>query len=154
MAIYTTALMSGQMVGPAIGGALGDARRLAGGDLASRRRSGSIVARRLRADLGPGRAPAADRRRRRRRAPGGRRRAIGAGARERSSCCALAAVPFATFFGIAGLTQTLIPLIGSAELGFSASAIGLRDRRSGGRSLRQRLGTRGSRSDRLVAQGR
>jgi MFS family permease len=38
---------------------------------------------------------------------------------------ALALAPFATFFGMAGLTQTLIPLIGNGELDFSASAIGL-----------------------------
>jgi MFS family permease len=38
---------------------------------------------------------------------------------------ALALAPFATFFGMAGLTQTLIPLIGDGELEFSASTIGL-----------------------------
>jgi MFS family permease len=38
---------------------------------------------------------------------------------------ALALAPFATFFGMAGLTQTLIPLIGDGELAFSASTIGL-----------------------------
>jgi MFS family permease len=37
---------------------------------------------------------------------------------------ALASVPFATFFGIAGLTQTLIPLVGAGELGLSTSTIG------------------------------
>ena len=56
MALYTTALMSGQMVGPAIGGALATladwrvAISVSAGDRGDRRR-------RLREDLGPGRAP-------------------------------------------------------------------------------------------------
>ena len=122
MALYTTALMSGQMVGPAIGGALATLAdwRVA---ISVSAAIGVIVAvvcgriwaragRPLRISAGAGAA---------------RRAAVGepsGPAPGRVELLALAAVPFATFFGIAGLTQTLIPLIGSGELGLSASAIG------------------------------
>jgi MFS family permease len=38
---------------------------------------------------------------------------------------AIAAAPFATFFAIAGLTQTVLPVIGKAELGLSPATIGV-----------------------------
>ena len=43
----------------------------------------------------------------------------------RRELIALGLAPFATFFGMAGLTQTLIPLIGANELDYSASVIGV-----------------------------
>jgi DHA1 family multidrug resistance protein-like MFS transporter len=121
MAMYMTALMSGQMVGPAIGGVLGS---LAGwrqtmvvgaavGVLVlicaaawtrERRLSGAMQNR-----PEPSQEPAV---------------AANSGA-SRAELAALAAAPFATFFGLAGLTQTLVPLIGDERLGLSASGIGL-----------------------------
>jgi MFS family permease len=56
-------------------------------------------------------------------APGGAREPPFA--TSRLELTALAAVPFATFFGIAGLIQTLVPVIGDHELGFASSTIGL-----------------------------
>jgi len=127
MAIYTTALMSGQMVGPALGGALGTAVGWRGAiwvaagigvlvalacsvwlfrskDVSEPRRR---VAQRTNAVPDPGESGLPS-------PPAPRRELI-----------ALAAAPFASFFAMAGLTQTLIPLIGDGELGFSASTIGL-----------------------------
>jgi DHA1 family multidrug resistance protein-like MFS transporter len=127
MAIYTTALMSGQMVGPALGGAIGT---LAGWRPATwvaagigvivaivcagwvRHVHGSVAWRRA--------AP-----RRGDEPPLATKSEPPAPAPPRLQLIALAAAPFATFFGLAGLTQTLIPLIGDGELGFSASTIGL-----------------------------
>jgi MFS family permease len=122
MAIYVTALMSGQIAGPALGGAIGS---LAGwrpalaasaaigvgvaavcGGLWWRARAGPLLAART------GRAGTSE----------DAATATGAPRRE---LFALALAPFATFFGMAGLTQTLIPLIGDGELDFSASTIGL-----------------------------
>ncbi len=122
MAIYTTALMSGQMIGPALGGTIGSltdwrvamavAAAIGVGvavscallrrGIARRARSGEPTAAAKR-DLPP---PAA-----------------GSHA-TRTELFALAAAPFATFFGMAGLTQTLVPLIGADELALSASTIG------------------------------
>jgi MFS family permease len=120
MAVFTTALMSGQMLGPALGGAIGSLAdwraaiaasaaigvAVAVAGLAARRRlpraAGIERARAAaRVDQAPAPPPAA-----------------------RRELLALAAAPFATFFGMAGLTQTLIPLIGAEELAFSASTIG------------------------------
>lgn len=123
MAIYVTALMSGQMAGPALGGAIGS---LAGwrpavwvsaaigvgvavGAGSLWWRAGSLP----RAGAGP-------------RSTTGLPDQPAAGGRAlRRELFALALAPFATFFGMAGLTQTLIPLIGDGELEFSASTIGL-----------------------------
>ncbi|MCD6013944.1 MAG: hypothetical protein K0R88_28 [Solirubrobacterales bacterium] len=121
MAIYVTALMSGQMAGPALGGAIGS---LAGwrpamgvsaaigvgvaatcGGLWWRGRAQPRIGAEAEAGGSPD-APAPVR------AP-------------RRELFALALAPFATFFGMAGLTQTLIPLIGDGELDLSASMIGL-----------------------------
>jgi DHA1 family multidrug resistance protein-like MFS transporter len=122
MAIFTTALMSGQMVGPAVGGALG---ALSGWRAAVGVGAGVGVAvalaclPRLRAVR---RAPVASPR-----ASAGSNRG-GEGERHpippRRELIALAATPFATFFGVAGLIQTLIPVIGNDELELSSSTIG------------------------------
>ena len=122
MAIFTTALMSGQMVGPAVGGALG---ALSGWRAAVGVAAGVGVAvalaclSRLRASrCAPVASPRAS-------AGGGRG---GEGERHpvppRRELIALAATPFATFFGVAGLIQTLIPVIGNDELELSSSTIG------------------------------
>jgi DHA1 family multidrug resistance protein-like MFS transporter len=127
MALYTGALMSGQMMGPALGGAIGS---LTGW------RSALWIA----AAIGLCVAVACLVWRRRTRGPAGEResrmaRAAAAAAAEdaetrgppptRSELIALAAAPFASFFALAGLTQTLIPVIGDGELGFAPSTIGL-----------------------------
>ena len=121
MAIYVTALMSGQMVAPALGGAIGS---VAGWRpaIAFSAAIGAGVAAVCgvlwwRAHAGP--RPAV------RTAHAHSDSATTATAPPRRELFALALAPFATFFGMAGLTQTLIPLIGNGELDFSASAIGL-----------------------------
>jgi DHA1 family tetracycline resistance protein-like MFS transporter len=122
MALYVTALMSGQMLGPTIGGAIGS---LAGwrAALAVSAVIGVGVAvvcvggLRRRGVRSPPVVP--------RRAAGSADEADPAQAPARRELFALALTPFSAFFAIAGLTQTLIPLVGDAELGFSASAIGL-----------------------------
>jgi MFS family permease len=124
MAAYTTALLTGQMVGPALGGALGSlfgwrsalAVSAAIGAavgilcLAWRQRGAAqpLSATRVAASSDDPVAPTTSW------APPPRRELI-----------ALAAAPFAAFFGVAGLSQTLIPLIGAGELDYSAGVIGL-----------------------------
>ncbi len=122
MAIYVTALMSGQIVGPALGGAIGS---LAGW------RPAIVVS----AAIGVGvaavcgglwwRAHASPLVATRTGHPEAVNPATAATGPPRRELFALALAPFATFFGMAGLTQTLIPLIGDGELDFSASTIGL-----------------------------
>ena len=122
MAIYVTALMSGQMVGPALGGAIGSRGRLAPGD---RGLGGDRGRRRGRLRRASGGGPTPAHARRHARLTPTRSSAATATGPPRRELFALALAPFATFFGMAGLTQTLIPLIGNGELDFSASAIGL-----------------------------
>ncbi|MFL5871106.1 MAG: MFS transporter [Solirubrobacterales bacterium] len=122
MAIYMTALMSGQMVGPALGGAIGS---LAGWREAMAVAAGiGVVVLVCAATWGRGR-PRSSRREDRRPHPAAAAAVTPGGFASRPELVALAAAPFATFFGIAGMTQTLIPLIGDGQLGLSASAIGL-----------------------------
>lgn len=122
MAIYVTALMSGQMVGPALGGALGSLVGWRPAIAVSAAIGVGVTALcgglwwRARARPLAGAHP------RRGADPGDELAAAGPPRRE---LFALALAPFATFFGMAGLTQTLIPLIGDGELEFSASTIGL-----------------------------
>ena len=122
MAIYVTALMSGQIVGPALGGAIGSVAGWRPAIAVSAAIGAGVAAvcgvLWWRAHAGP-RAAA---RTAHARASDSATTATGPPRRE---LFALALAPFATFFGMAGLTQTLIPLIGSGELDFSASAIGL-----------------------------
>jgi len=129
MALFTTALLSGQMLGPALGGALGS---LLGwrSSLAIAASIGALVAvtcfawrHRVR---GIGDAEdSANRGRDRHAAGNASRRAARVKSLSRGELLALAATPFASFFALAGLTQTLVPLIGAGELDLSASAIGL-----------------------------
>lgn len=120
MAAYTTALMTGQMLGPTFGGAVGSLAgwrtavavsaaigiAVAAGFLVARWRAGDADTAAL--DRPDDDAPVA-----------------GAAEPARLELFALALAPFATFFGLAGITQTLIPLIGDRELGYSASLIGI-----------------------------
>lgn len=122
MAMYVTALMSGQMVGPTIGGAIGS---LAGWRTAMAVAAaigvavavGATVWRRWQRDPSPPAESRPDR------SPGSG--SIAEGHASRAELAALAAAPFATFFGMAGMTQTLIPLIGDERLDLSASTIGV-----------------------------
>ena len=128
MAMFTTALMLGQMAGPALGGALGAVTGWRPAIAVSGAVGVAVVVVCLTW-----------------RRPGARQAAVGrppaargagsaapvpdapppAGAPARSELIAIAAAPFATFFALAGLTQTLIPLIGDAELGLSPATIGI-----------------------------
>ncbi len=121
MAIYVTALMSGQMVGPALGGAIGSVAGWRPAIAVSAAIGAGVAAvcgvLWWRAHAGP--RPAV------RTAHAHSDSATTATGPPRRELFALALAPFATFFGMAGLTQTLIPLIGNGELDFSASAIGL-----------------------------
>ena len=138
MAMFTSALLLGQMAGPALGGALGSLT----GWRAAIALSGAIgvvvvavcVSRARRADnVRTGGGSQAD--------GGTEERSWTDPARptpepgsaappaarppSRTELIAIAAAPFATFFAIAGFTQTLIPVIGKAELGLSPATIGV-----------------------------
>jgi MFS family permease len=130
MAMFTTALMLGQMVGPALGGALGSLMDWRAAIAASGGIGAVVVAAGV-ARLGaPGRHGGT---------AGGSQARPRAAARHdpappaepppvpasRLELFAIAVAPFATFFGLAGLTQTLIPVIGAAELSLSPAAIGI-----------------------------
>ena len=129
MAMFTSALMLGQMAGPALGGTLGS---LAGWRAAILISGAIGIA--VAIVCVAGRAAAE-------RAGAGARSGIGPGGPgvaatdpaldpaaappSRAELIAIAAAPFATFFAIAGLTQTLIPVIGKVELGLSPATIGV-----------------------------
>jgi predicted MFS family arabinose efflux permease len=139
MALYSSALMSGQTVGPAAGGALA---ALAGWQGAMGVAAGvgvAVIAASLgrwridlsRASPGPGPGddrppvagsghddPSLDRE------PSANPGAVPTGP-SRWELGALAAAPFTVFFVIGGVSQTLVPLIGGRQLGLSASTIGL-----------------------------
>ena len=127
MALYTGALMSGQMAGPALGGAIGSL----GGWRSALWVAAAIGASVAITCLGWRRrtlAPADEERSPTARAAAAATAddpATGDPPPTRGELIALAAAPFATFFALAGLTQTLIPVIGDGELGFAPSEIGL-----------------------------
>ena len=117
MAGFTTALMMGQSLGPALGGAVGG---LAGWRAAQGFTAGLGVAVVL-ACLAVRSARS-----------GGPGAALGdtddddpLGELSPSEALVLASVPFGVFFAIGALPQTLLPLIGSDDLGLSTSTIGL-----------------------------
>jgi MFS family permease len=122
MALYTGALMSGQMVGPALGGAIGS---LAGWRPAIAVAAAIGVAVAAACLLIRWAAPGAEVEPRSPAADAGGEVVAHAAAPTRSELIALAAAPFAAFFGMAGLIQTLVPLIGDGELDLSPSTIGL-----------------------------
>ena len=132
MAGFSMALMTGQMLGPAIGGAvagLAGWRAAQGVAVADRSRR----VRRLPA--GPGRPRGTARAGSvRRSAPDEAVASRGPDAAtprtsprglSRSQAAVLAAVPFAVFFAFSALPQTLLPVIGSSELALSTATIGL-----------------------------
>jgi predicted MFS family arabinose efflux permease len=141
MALFSSALMSGQMVGPAVGGALA---ALAGwrGAIGGAAAIGVVVAVGSIGRLpivgprasSPIRASGADRTpaartghkaaRVDREAPAAPAAPVAAPP-SRWELAAIGAAPFTVFFAIGGLTQTLVPLIGGDELGLSVSTIGL-----------------------------
>jgi MFS family permease len=116
MAGFSMALMTGQTLGPAIGGAIAG---LAGWRVAQIVGAligvGVIVACLL--------VPAGRARRRTPATRGGG--ADAAPGLSRSQAIVLAAVPFAVFFTLSALPQTLLPVIGSSELALSTAFIGL-----------------------------
>jgi DHA1 family multidrug resistance protein-like MFS transporter len=114
MAGFSMALMTGQTLGPAVGGLIAGI----GGWRAAQAVAAAIgigvmivclTARAGRERPAQTRQPAAD----------GRPRLT------RTQAAVLAAVPFAVFFTLGALPQTLLPLIGSDDLALSASVIGL-----------------------------
>ena len=116
MAAFSMALMTGQTLGPGVGGMIaGLAGWRAAQAVAAAIGVGvtvaCLVARRARAPVA---AP--------RREPDGTDDAAGL---TRIQAAALAAVPFAVFFTMGALPQTLIPVIGSDDLALSTSVIGL-----------------------------
>jgi predicted MFS family arabinose efflux permease len=113
MAGFSMALMTGQTLGPAIGGAIAG---LAGWRVAQVFGAGigvGVIVACLLVPAGRSRSRAAVRAREE--APG----------LSRSQAIVLAAVPFAVFFTLSALPQTLLPVIGSSELALSTAFIGL-----------------------------
>src|SRR5919197_271811 len=139
MALFSSALMSGQTLGPAAGGALaalagwrgaiGVAAGVGVAVAAGSLRRSSIVASPGSPNPPPSSvdtpvtgsgddAPSRDRE------PSACSAAADA-VPSRWELAAIAATPFTVFFVIGGVSQTLVPLIGGRELGLSASTIGL-----------------------------
>jgi predicted MFS family arabinose efflux permease len=116
MAMFTTALMVGQMLGPAIGGVLADlgswrTAQIAAFVICAGAATACIrFARDEESGSPPARAPAP-----------GDDRGDGLSHAER---LAVSAVGFSTFFAFGALPLTLVAVIGSDELGVSASGIG------------------------------
>jgi MFS family permease len=114
MAAFSMALMTGQTLGPGVGGMVaGLAGWRAAQAVAAAIGVGVMVACLL--------APA---RRRHAPEPRGETAERGAGL-TRIQAAALAAVPFAVFFTMGALPQTLIPVIGADDLALSTGVIGL-----------------------------
>jgi MFS family permease len=121
MAGFSMSLMSGQIVGPAVAGALagligwraaqGGAALIGVGVLAA---CLLVPAGRTRRLAEPDEAASTP----------SRARTGGAGL-SRSQAAALGAVPFAVFFALSALPQTLLPVIASSELGLTTATIGL-----------------------------
>jgi MFS family permease len=115
MAAFSMALMTGQTLGPGVGGLVAG---LGGWRLAQAVAAALGIGVMVVCLLAPaGRRPAAETRR--------DDEVDAAAGLTRVQAAALAAVPFAVFFTMGALPQTLIPVIGSDELALSASAIGL-----------------------------
>jgi MFS family permease len=114
MAGFSMALMTGQTLGPAVGGLIAGI-------------GGWRAAQAVAAAIGIGVMVACLTVRAGRERPVQTRKqaADGEPVLGRTQAAVLAAVPFAVFFTLGALPQTLLPVIGSDELALSASAIGL-----------------------------
>jgi DHA1 family multidrug resistance protein-like MFS transporter len=116
MAVFSMALMTGQTLGPAVGGIVAGV-------------AGWRAAQAVAAAIGVGVMLVCLL------VPSGRERKIApddaahddgpTGRLTRAQAATLAAVPFAVFFTLGALPQTLLPVIGATDLSLSASAIGL-----------------------------
>jgi DHA1 family multidrug resistance protein-like MFS transporter len=116
MAVFSMALMTGQTLGPAVGGIVASI-------------AGWRAAQAVAAAIGVGVMLVCLL------VPSGRERRLASeddapeddreAGLTRAQAATLAAVPFAVFFALGALPQTLVPLIGSTDLSLSASAIGL-----------------------------
>jgi MFS family permease len=121
MAMYTTALMVGQMLGPALGGVLADLGSWRTAQVAAV----AICAGSLLGCVAFARQSAAER-------PDARTAPLagdgtiddGVPGLSRGEQLAVACVGFSTFFAFGALPQTLVPIIGDHELGLSASVVG------------------------------
>jgi len=136
MAGFSMALMTGQTLGPAVGGVLagvagwraaqGAAALIGVGVLAAcllvpagrTPRPAAAVPDEAAPPTGPGPDEAPSPARAHRAAPPG-------GGLSRSQAAVLAAVPFAVFFTLSALPQTLLPVIGASELELTTATIGL-----------------------------
>jgi MFS transporter, DHA1 family, multidrug resistance protein len=131
MAGFSMALMTGQTLGPAVGGAIAGVAGWRGAQVAAALIGVGVFlacvtvpagrVRRAADGAGDGSPPPEA-------AGDGRRRAgrheVGGGL-SRSQAFVLASVPFAIFFTLSALPQTLLPVIGSSELGLTTATIGL-----------------------------
>jgi MFS family permease len=141
MAGFSMALMTGQTLGPAVGGALAGLAGWRASQGAAVLIGVGVLAACLLVPAGRTPRPAAqgapagpDEAASPRRArgaatavpdaPAAPAAAVGTGL-SRSQAAVLAAVPFAVFFTLSALPQTLLPVIGSSELGLTTATIGL-----------------------------
>jgi MFS family permease len=122
MAGFSMALMTGQMLGPAIAGAIAG---LAGWRLAQGVAVLIGVAVFAACLLVPAGRPAAGGSLGPEEAAARSASSRGGQGLSRSQAAVLAAVPFAVFFAISALPQTLLPVIGRSELALSTAAIGV-----------------------------
>lgn len=113
MAGFSMALMTGQTLGPAIGGAIAGLAGWRVAQVVGALIGVGVIAACLLVPVGPAR----------RREPAASE--DDARGLSRSQAMALAAVPFAVFFTLSALPQTLIPVIGSSELALSTAFIGI-----------------------------
>jgi MFS transporter, DHA1 family, multidrug resistance protein len=114
MAAFSMALMTGQTLGPAVGGIVaGIAGWRAAQGVAAAIGVGVLVTCLLVATESPPRAVARP------------EASDGGDGLSRLQAAILASVPFAVFFTLGALPQTLLPIIGSGDLDLSATAIGV-----------------------------
>jgi MFS family permease len=115
MALFSTALMTGQMLGPALAGLLADlaswrVAQLAGVIAGLGAAGACLVVRRAAVRGAPPRRPRAH---------------ADLEAMSRVEAAAIASVAFSGFFALGALPQTLLPVMFEAELSFSAGLVGL-----------------------------
>jgi len=114
MAGFSMALMTGQTLGPAVGGVIAGIGGWRAAQAVAAAIGIAVMVVCLTVRAGRERPVAAR-----------QEAADGRPALSRTQAAVLAAVPFAVFFTLGALPQTLLPVIGSDDLALSASAIGL-----------------------------